>query len=239
MTKRVKTVLITGGSKGIGKAIANDLREHQLILVARSEKELSELCDTLNNQGGKAEYFICDLAQPKQIEKTTREIIEKYHTIDVLINNAGIGLFKRVDQFSLEEFHHIYQVNLLATFQFTRAFVPGMIDKKQGQIINISSVAGLNGFKTGTAYSSSKFAMNGFTESLREDLKGYGIAVTAVCPGAVATGFAGKSPEAKAAGEYALTPEDVAHTVRYLIEQSETANTKMIELKPRRRKEFR
>jgi short-subunit dehydrogenase len=155
------------------------------------------------------------------------------------VNNAGIGTFKRADQFSLEEFRAIYQVNVEGTFLFTKYVLPAMIQNKAGQIINISSVAGLNGFKGGSAYAASKFAVNGFTESLREDVKEFGIAVSAVCPGSVATDFGGGSAAALLAKDYAMTPDDVAATVEYLVNESETVNAKLIELKPRRRREFR
>ena len=156
-----------------------------------------------------------------------------------MVNNAGIGYFKEISEFTYQEFDEIQKVNLYGTFLFCKYVSAFMIKAKSGYIINISSVAGLNGFKTGTAYSASKFAVNGFTESLREDLKQYGIGVSVVCPGSVATGFGGLDEKKLQGKDYMLEPEDVARTVQYLIDESETANAKLIELKPRRRLQFR
>ncbi len=181
-----------------------------------------------------------DACNEADVRAAVDATVEKFGRIDALVNNVGMGIFKRVDQFSLEEFNQVQEINMVSTFLFTKYTAPLMIERKSGSIINIASVAGLNGFRTGAAYAASKFAMVGFTESVREDLKGFGIAVTAVCPGGVRTTFGGQEvTERHLKSEYLLEPEDVARTVRYLIEESETANAKLIELKPRRRAEFR
>ena len=235
-----KTIIITGASRGIGRAIARKLSgHHNLVLVARNKVELTKLADDINSNGGTAVALECDVSVEEEVERTIEIVMKTFGQIDVLINNAGIGSFKRVDQFSLEEFNKIYQVNVIGTFLFCKYAAPVMINQKQGQIINISSVAGLNGFKTGTAYASSKFAVVGFTESLREDLKEFGIAVTVVCPGTVKTEFGDADLGKLQSAEYAMEPEDVAHSISYLVEESEVANTKMLELKPRRKKEAR
>ena len=239
MSSSSKVIIITGASKGIGKAIAHDLKEHKLVLGARDTAALEEIAAELQKNGSEALVCPLDITKEESIQSMVDAALEAYGKIDVLINNAGVGDFKRVDEFSLDEFDHIYRVNMLGTFLCTKYAAPHMIAQKSGQIINIASVAGLNGFKTGTAYASSKFAMVGFTESVREDLKEYGIAVTALCPGAVLTEFGNRSVEEKSKAEYLLMPEDVARSVRYLVEESETANAKLIELKPRRQKEFR
>ncbi len=238
MTKKI--ILITGASKGIGKAISLESgKNNYLSLFARSEKDLKSISDEIIKNDNKCIYYSGDIKKEEDIKKCIQNTIDTFGKIDVLINNAGIGYFKRVDEFSYEEFDEIQKVNLYGTFLFTKYVTKHMIESKSGYIINISSVAGLNGFKSGTAYAASKFAMNGFTESLREDLKQYGIGVSVVCPGSVRTGFGGLE-EAKLQGkDYMLEPEDVAKTVQYLIDESETANTKLIELKPRRRIEFR
>ncbi|MCX7810621.1 MAG: SDR family oxidoreductase [Leptospiraceae bacterium] len=247
MKNHPKTILITGASKGIGKAIVerlgisgNDPKNHlyhDFILTARSKDVIQELAKKIEEIGGRAIAIPCDVKNEEEIQSVVEKGLKTFGKIDVLINNAGIGKFKRVDEFTSQEFMEILQVNLMAPFLFTKYVVPSMIKQRAGQIINISSVAGLNGFKTGTAYAASKFGLNGFTESLREDLKEYGIAVSVICPGGVRTGFGGM--DENAIKDFLLEPDDVAYTVEYLIHESETANTKLIELKPRRRKEFR
>lgn len=234
-----KVILVTGASKGIGKAIAERLSPfHKLALFARTEPALIELKENLETKGGEVLVIVGDVTQEDDVKRAVEETIGHYGTIDVLVNNAGIGLFNRVDQFSLEDFKHVMDINMTGAFLFTKYVSPTLIGNKSGQIINIASVAGLTGFKTGSAYAASKFALVGFTESVREDLKEFGIAVTAVCPGGVRTGFGGGDPN-KAGRDYLLEPEDVARTVEYLVNESETANTKLVELKPRRREHAR
>ncbi|MHA2363068.1 MAG: SDR family oxidoreductase [Candidatus Hodarchaeales archaeon] len=239
-TNTGKVIIITGASKGIGKSIAELLSQnHKIILVARDTKTLEELASNIKKNGGIVEAIAGDVTKEDQVRNVVAKTLEKFQTIDVLINNAGIGLFKRVDEFTIDEFNEILNINLFGTFLFTKYVVPILIKKKAGQIINIASIAGLTGFKGGTAYAASKFGQVGFTESLREDLKQYGIAVTAVCPGGVNTSFGGDEINEKGIRDYLLEPEDVARAVEYLVNESETANTKLLELKPRRRKEKR
>jgi len=233
-----KVVIITGASKGIGRAIAENLSDYAVVLASRNETAILNLASGIKKQGGEAFPVRCDVTIESNVQMCIDKTIDKYGHIDVLVNNAGMGIFKRVDEFTSEEFLEVQKVNMLGTFLFTKYVTPHLITQKKGQIINIASVAGLNGFKTGTAYAASKFAMVGFTESLREDLKEFGIAVTSLCPGSVLTDFGGANHDNNES-EYVLMPEDVARTVKYLIEESETANAKMIELKPRRRREYR
>lgn len=235
-----KVVILTGASKGIGRAIALDLgKEYSISLFSRTEKELAEISESINLSGGKSIYFPGDIQKESDIKLCVEKTIQKFGKIDILINNAGMGRFKRVDEFSLADFDEVQKVNLYGTFLFTKYVTPHLITQKSGYIINISSVAGLNGFKNGTAYAASKFAINGFTESLREDLKQYGIGVSVVCPGSVKTEFGGADISKLQGKDFQLEPEDVARTIRYLVEESETSNAKLIELKPRRRTEFR
>ena len=236
-----KTVLITGASRGIGRAVAERLAgRHRLILTGRDEEALASLEAAVAKRGGEAWSIVGDATREEDVRKIVEFAQEKGGGIDSLINNAGMGIFKRTDEFTLEEFEYVQRVNVSGVFLFCKYALPSMIERRSGQIINISSVAGLNGFKTGAAYAASKFAVIGFSESLREDVKQYGIAVTVVCPGGVKTGFGGKDVQQKLMNaEYLLEPEDVARTLEYLVEESETANTKLVELKPRRRREFR
>ncbi len=235
--EREKVILVTGATRGIGHAIAENLANaYPLIITGRSTDALNALKKKLTDSGGKVEAIAADLTSSDDIKKLVESSIRSMGRIDCLINNAGMGIFGRVDEIQEDDFRYVMELNLMAPYQLTKAVLPDMISRKSGQIINISSVAGLNGFKGGGAYAASKFALNGFTESLREDVKEFGIAVTAVCPGGVRTEFGGNPASVR---DFVLEPQDVAHTVRYLVDESETANTKLIELKPRRRSEFR
>lgn len=236
-----KIIILTGGSKGIGRAAAITLgRSHTVILISRNKDGLEESVRLVKESGGEAEYHVCDITDEEAVRVTIESVLAKYGKIDVLVNNAGVGIFKRVDKFTAAEFDLMYRVNMLGVFFCCKYTVPGMIKNRRGQIINISSVAGLNGFSGGSAYASSKFALMGFTESIREDLKKYGIAVSAICPGGVNTSFGDKDVQKMIKRkDYLLEPEDVAHSIEYLVNESETANTKLIELKPRCREDCR
>ena len=237
-----KVIFLTGASRGIGRAIAIRLASdnHNLVLFSRNTSDLESLQNEIKQSGPDCSTLIIpgDVTNEDAVRNAIQKTVDNYGTIDCVINNAGIGSFKRIDQFSVDEFKLIQDVNLLGTFLVTKFASPVMIESKKGQFINIASVAGLTGFKYGTAYAASKFAMVGFSESLREDLKEFGIAVAVVCPGGVRTGFGGGNPD-KMDREYLLEPDDVARTVQYLVNESETANAKLIELKPRKRPEKR
>lgn len=235
-----KVVFLTGASRGIGRAAALLLsRHHPVALLARDKAALEDLEKEIKAHGGRCLILPCDVTAEFNVAQAVDRVLKEFGRIDVLINNAGIGMFQRADKFSSADFETLFKVNVYGMFYCTKYVVPSMIEKKKGLIVNISSVAGLGGFKSGSAYSATKFAVNGFTESLREDVKEFGIAVSVVCPGGVNTGFGGGSSTSRPGRDFLLEPEDVAKTLEYLVNESETANTKMIELKPRRRPEFR
>ncbi|MCK5342099.1 MAG: SDR family oxidoreductase, partial [Candidatus Heimdallarchaeota archaeon] len=171
-----------------------------------------------------------DLTKEEDTKKLVETTLNQFGRIDILVNNAGVGKFKRIDDFTLDDYNFIFDVNVKGLFLLTKNVVPLLIAQKSGHIINISSIAGKNGFKSGTLYSASKHAVQGFTWSLREDIKEYGIKVTAICPGSVVTRFGGKEVDKV---EWSLEPEDVAHAVGYLVTESASVNTAEIVIKPR------
>ena len=153
-----KIIFITGASKGIGRSIALNLSmDNIVILFARSEEKLHELETTIKNQGGSCFCIVGDVTKAQDVSNAIANTIDRYSKIDALINNAGIGIYKRIENLSFTEFKMVLETNLLGVLLATRYTKPHMISRKQAQIINISSVAGLNGFKEGTAYASSKF----------------------------------------------------------------------------------
>ena len=228
-----KTVIITGASKGIGKAISHKLStlNMNLILTSRTLEDLEEVKKNIEKLGtGRIHTISTDMTKEEDIKKLVAYAINEFGRVDILVNNAGIGRFKRVDDFTSSDYDAIFDVNVKGLFLLTKYVVPYMIQEKSGHIINISSIAGKNGFKTGTLYSASKHAVQGFTWSLREDLKEYGIKVTTVCPGSVVTGFSGKKSEYV---EWSLEPDDVAHAIGFLVSESDNVNTAEIIIKPR------
>ena len=223
-----KVVLITGASKGIGKAIAEVAGKKNIVsLFSRSETELKSISETLNKQGSKSIFFAGDIKNELDIKNAVQKTIDTYGRIDILVNNAGIGYFKEISEFTYQEFDEIQKVNLYGTFLFCKYVSAFMIKAKSGYIINISSVAGLNGFKTGTAYSASKFALEGWLESLRiENLKS-GVHVLIARPGFTATNIRNTAMNAKgtAQGEshkdeaQSMSADEVAKHVIQAIEK--------------------
>ncbi|MHA2287681.1 MAG: SDR family oxidoreductase [Promethearchaeota archaeon] len=228
-----KVAIITGASKGIGKAIslkfaANDMK---VILAARNIELLQQVKDEIDQlQRGEAIIIPADITKEENVNELVQKTIQNYGKIDVLVNNAGVGRFKRADEFSLDDYRFMFDVNVKGVFLVTKYVVPHMVARESGQIINIASIAGKTGFKMGTLYSASKHAVVGYTWSLREDLKEHKIKVSVVCPGSVVTAFGNTRPEKV---DWSMEPEDVAHACYYLVSESDTVNTVEIIIKPR------
>lgn len=187
-----KTVVITGASSGIGAATARIAAQkgYSVFVTARRVGRLEQLCDEINFNGGRAFFFAADLTDPEKIAELVTAVQERFEKVDVLINNAGLGRLKWLDQLSPSDIDLQIKLNLIAAIQLTRAILPGMIQNKQGQIIFINSIAGLIGTPTYSVYAASKFGLRGFSEALRREVFRYGIKVSSVYPGSVDTEFA-------------------------------------------------
>ncbi len=233
MNEGTKTAIITGASKGIGKAISLKFAANNninVVLASRDNTQLQQVQKEIEDSKGKSIIIPTDVTKEEEVKHLVQETIDQFGKIDILVNNAGVGRFKRADEFTLDDYYYLFDVNVLGVFLVTKYVVPHMVARESGQIINIASIAGKNGFKTGTLYAASKHAVVGYTWSLREDLKEHKIKVSVVCPGSVVTGFGGKQPDRV---EWSMEPEDVAHACYYLISESENVNTAEIIIKPR------
>lgn len=183
-------IVITGASKGIGLAIAHEFASHghDLFLTSRTEKDLSTIADQLMNRfpAIQIEYMAADLSKEESVQDFTDWVLSK--TVpDVLVNNAGTYLPGKIVEAASTQFMEQLQLNLFAALHTTRALVPSMIQKGSGHIINICSIAALQAYENGGAYSISKYALDGFSKNLRVELKDKGIKVTTIYPGAVYT----------------------------------------------------
>jgi len=187
-----KTALITGGSRGIGKAIAIALAKEgvDIIITGRNKSSLLHAQTAISEHSEKVMYAVMDVSKRNEVDTVIAEIIEKSAPIDILINNAGIGAFGGFLELQPEQWEEIIQVNLLGVYYTTRAILPGMIARKTGDIINISSTAGLRGAPVTSAYSASKFGLLGLTESLMLEVRKHDIRVSALTPSTVATDMA-------------------------------------------------
>lgn len=187
-----KTALITGAGKGIGKAVALALAEEgvNVVLTARTASEIESVAKEAEAKGVKALALTADVGELVSITTTIEKAIAEFGTIDILINNAGVGKFGKFLDLTPDEFENIIKVNLFGIYYATRAVLPGMIEQQSGDIVNISSTAGLKGAAVTSAYSASKFAVMGLTESLMQEVRKHNIRVTAMAPSTVATDMA-------------------------------------------------
>ena len=225
---QVKTALVTGGNRGIGAAIARKLAGlgAELVICGRRMPELKEIASDIEKSGGKCHPVICDVTDLESVER----LAEAAGRVDILVNNAGIGSFdSKLHELSPEEWDRVMNTNLRSVFYTIRAFAPKMIEQRSGEIINISSIASKNALPNGAVYAASKWGLNGLTYSVAEELRGYNIRVTVVCPGSVDTEL---SPHEGKKKERMLKPEDVAHVVAMLVTQTPQSFASEVVLRP-------
>jgi 3-oxoacyl-[acyl-carrier protein] reductase len=210
-----KHALITGAGKGIGKALALALAEEgvNIALLARTSTDLENVAKEVRKLGVEALVVVADIASLESVNDAANTVYKKFDHIDILINNAGIGKFGKFLELEPNEWERIIQVNLMGTYYSTRAFLPGMIERKTGDIINISSTAGLRGNAMTSAYSASKFAVLGLTESLMQEVRKHNIRVTALNPSTVATDMAFDLKLTDGNPEKVMQAEDLAELV--------------------------
>ncbi|RHW36300.1 3-ketoacyl-ACP reductase [Lysinibacillus yapensis] len=187
-----KVAFITGAARGIGKATALQLAKEgvNIGLIARTESDLKKAATEIEDLGVKVAFATGDVSSKEQAETAIKSLSDSLGAPDILINNAGIASFGTVLEMDPEEWKKIIDVNLMGTYYVTHAVLPQLIEKNGGDIINISSTSGLNGAATSSAYSASKFAVIGFTESLAQEVRRNNIRVSALTPSTVATDLA-------------------------------------------------
>ncbi|HTW22075.1 MAG TPA: SDR family NAD(P)-dependent oxidoreductase [Candidatus Baltobacteraceae bacterium] len=214
-----KVALVTGASRGIGFAIARGLAGlgAKVALCARDPQRLEKAAAQLKDSGASVAAIPADLRSANEIAPLVRKAEESLGPLDILVNNAGIGTFAPVQEASEADWDAILDTNLKAVFLLTKAVAPGMIQRRTGHIINIGSLSGRSAFAGGGIYCASKWGLLGFTQCAAEDLRQYGIRVSAVMPGSVATDF---SPHAGKDTSKMLQPEDVAHAVESIVTQA-------------------
>ena len=187
-----RAAVVTGGGRGIGSAIARILAENgaTVIVSARSVDEIENVAKSLQSEGYEAHAIPCDVADETSVEMMAQEASRRFGDIDIVVNNAGIARSNPVKGLTLEEWDRIFSVNATGTFLCTRAFLGGMIERGWGRVINVASVAGLQGGPYMAAYSASKHAQVGFTRALAAEVADQGVTANAICPGYVDTAMA-------------------------------------------------
>jgi 3-oxoacyl-[acyl-carrier protein] reductase len=229
-----KVALVTGASRGIGFAIARRLGRMgaRVSICARDQGKLDSAASSLRGQGIETLAVPADVTRGDHISSLLQKTQQELGPIDILVNNAGTGLFGPFHEFGEADWNAVLDTNLKSVFLLCRAVAPEMIRRQTGHIINISSLAGKNTFANGAIYCASKWGLMGLSGSMAEDLRGYGIRVSAICPGSVATEFAGHG--GKDASKI-LQPDDVAHAVAALVTQAPGSFISEVHLRPTRK----
>ena len=184
------TAVVTGGSRGIGLAVSRKLAAagyRLAILYARRKETAQRVAEELRAKGTDTEIYQCDVADTEQVEEAALQIMKRFGRVDVLVNNAGIAQIKMFTDTTEEDWDRMMGVNVRGLYNTCRAFVPQMISRKSGRIINLSSMWGIAGASCEVAYSTSKAAVIGFTKSLAKELGPSGITVNCVAPGVIDT----------------------------------------------------
>jgi 3-oxoacyl-[acyl-carrier protein] reductase len=230
-----KTAIVTGSTKGIGRAIAEALvREGANVCVsARKWDEVERAVSELGDAGeGNVTGAVCDVRDYDEVKALFEHAAAEFGGVDVLVNNAGIGMFGRVDEMSPEDFRAVIETNLFGVFYCCREAIPRMKERGGGYIINISSLAGTNAHPQMAAYNASKFGLNGFSEALMQEVRHDGIRVSYVLPGSVNTYFGDDEPDESQSWQ--LQPEDIARVVLDLLRTEERALVSRVEIRPSR-----
>ena len=229
-----QVAVITGSSRGIGEAIADKFASENMdvALFGRDAEKLNDVKSKCEKKGVKVLSFAGDVADKDFVEESIRKVEGEFGKIDHLINNAGVAVFKEFVDTSLEEFQLQVNTNVYGVFNFSKAVLKGMVENGNGSIINISSLAGKNGFKKGSTYAATKHAVMGFTRSLMLEVRDKGIRVAAICPGSVVTDMIINSELHPKSTNSLLDPSDIAQTVYSVIKLPARALVSEIEIRP-------
>jgi NAD(P)-dependent dehydrogenase (short-subunit alcohol dehydrogenase family) len=229
-TLQGRIAVVTGGSRGIGRGIAEALAGAG-VTVALTARDGAAASAAAREVGHGARGYACDVRRHEQVAALFAAVEQDLGGVDVLVNNAGVGLFAPVAEMSVDTWHTVIETNLNGVFYCTREAIPRMRARGGGYIFNVSSLAGRNAFPTAAAYCASKHGVNGFSEALFQEVRNDGIRVTYLMPGSVATEF-GRGASAKQG--WALQPEDVGEMVVDLLRTHPRAMHSRVEMRPSR-----
>ena len=227
-----KVSVVTGGSRGIGLAIATKLAElgSDVVITARKRDDLERAAQGIRKSGGKCEGIVCDVSSLTDVQQLADKLRDRQKKLRIVINNAGVGGFSSpLHETAPETWEKIMNTNLRGVYHMIRAFSPALIANGGGDIVNISSLSGKNALPNGAAYSASKWGLNGLSYSVAEELRGYSIRVTVVCPGSVNTDL---SPHTGKNFSKMLQPADIAHVVGMIVTQAPQSFASEILLRP-------
>ena len=209
--------IVTGASRGIGKEIAIKLAEQGMkVTIVGSSSQVSNTAEELKDMGFPNILPVqADVSNEEDLKEVVRKTIETYGTVDVLVNNAGVGFFKLTEEVTVEEWKRVFEVNVQGVFLATKAVLPHMKERKSGTIITISSDVARYTIPNGAAYTATKYAVQGFSGSVAQEVREYGIRVGTINPGMVDTYFA-ESTQGLPEKKDWLKVEDIANAVVYM-----------------------
>lgn len=229
-----KVAIVTGASSGIGRAIAMGFAQKgaHVALAARRKRLLKELAAEINGSGGLALPLQTDVCADEQVAAMVDATLGKFGRIDILVNSAGIGIFALLDKLTIEDWDKVIRTNLRGTFLCCKSVADAMKAQGGGHIINIASIAAVEGFPKGSAYCASKFGVLGLTKCLSIELRPHNIKVSAICPSLVDTPFYDRVKK-KLPRRLMLRPEQVADLALYLVSQQDGALIEELVIKPK------
>jgi NAD(P)-dependent dehydrogenase (short-subunit alcohol dehydrogenase family) len=226
------TALVTGGGRGIGRAISERLAKlgFPVVITGRDQNLLEQTAKAIESAGGRCHPLACDVTDLNSVTNAARQVQREFGGLQILVNNAGIGGFSApLHELPPEQWDAILNTNLRGVYYCIRAFAPMMIAARRGDIINISSLAGKNSLPRGAAYAASKWGLNGLSYSIAEELRAYNVRVTVVCPGSTNTDL---SPHEGKNTSKMLRGEDIAHIVEMLVTQQPRSFVSEVLIRP-------
>ena len=225
-----KVAVVTGGSRGIGLAVARELlREGATVAITGTSPEHLTAAQKELDAGDRLLPLRSDVRNHAEVDAAIASVVQKAGGLDILVNNAGVGVFKPVAETTVADWQKVIETNVSGVFFCCHAALPHLRKRGGGWIINVSSLASRNAFVNGGAYCASKSALNAFSEALMQEVRYDGIRVAYVLPGSVSTGFGGL---ANTKSEGALLPEDVAKVVADLIAHPSRSLPSRVEIRP-------
>lgn len=232
-----KTALVTGGTRGIGYAVALTLGRAgaDVLICGRDAGGVEQALTRLREEAGGAGKFegvAADVSKWNEVSSLFQVAKQKWNKLDVLVNNAGVGIFKPVAELTPEDWHKVIDLSLSGLYYCCHAALGLLVESGDGYVFNISSLAGRNPFAGGSAYNASKFGVNGFSEAMMLDHRKDNVRVTTIMPGSVDTEFGHAPGQSSTAGDWKIAPEDIAAVILSLLQMPARTLVSRVEMRP-------